>query len=455
VTEMQPLLLGWTRRGTLALRRVTSERRLRAELGWVVANNLGEFCIGFVLLKVLTNLLGKQGFGEFKLAETAILFVASVLLSPIHESYLRDYYGVLDRGQGRRFGLLLVRWYAVVTVGFAALAALLSVRFAQWFDMGRWTTLAAGLVFLFLPWRILRQDILNIRRERRPQMLQNVAYLTLQVAMIWGVLSVWNATPSAALLAYAGAAAIFACVCGVPLVREVLRLPIGPPTRLMPIVWSFGIPYAALLVLQWTQGVTDRYLLKAMIDTQTVGLYVAAYQVCGIPYLLLLKVCHNLLRPIAYERGRDPQDARGLWRADRVLLGGVAVQAVLGAGMLVFYAIAGQRLLVLLTSPQFLLPTTTIVALTASRFVQSMTQSLESIFAVHHRMVNMLGFRFVGAVFTVAICWYAVRWYGIFGAAAGTLVAYTAYFLCLVLGPSGCIWLVMRARRDAREAQGA
>ncbi|HBZ69784.1 MAG TPA: hypothetical protein DEP35_08655 [Deltaproteobacteria bacterium] len=451
MTEMQPLLLDWTRRGTLALRRITSERRLRAELAWVLGNSLGEFFIGFVLLKVMTNLLGTQGFGEFKLAETALLFVASVVLSPIHESYLRDYYGVLDRGQGRRFGLLLVRWYAVVTVGFAVLAALLSVKCAQWFDIGRWTTLAAGLVFLFLPWRILRQDILNIRRERRPQMLQNIAYLMLQLGMISAVLSFWSATASAALLAYAGAAAIFAFICGVPLVREVLRLPMGPPARLMPMVWSFGMPFAALLILQWTQGVTDRYLLKAIIDTQTVGLYVAAYQVCGIPYLLLLKVCHTLLRPIAYERGRDLQDARGLWRADKVLLGGVAVQAVLGAGMLAFYAIAGQRLLVLLTSPQFLLPTSTILALTASRFVQSVTQALESVFAVHHRMVNMLGFRFVGAAFTVTICWYAVHWYGILGAAAGTLLAFAVYLLCLVLGPSGCLWLVTRARRDAQQ----
>jgi O-antigen/teichoic acid export membrane protein len=452
VTE--PLLLDWTRRGALALRRVTGEPRLRAEIGWVIGNNLGEFCIGFALLKVMTNLLGKQGFGEFKLAETAILFLASVFLSPIHESYLRDYYSVLDSGQGRRFGLLLVRWYAAVTMGCAILAGLLSLKFAQWFDISRWTTLAAGLVFLFLPWRVLRLDILNIRRERRSQMLQNIAYLTLQVGTIWAVLSFLSATPSAALLAYAGVAAIFAGVAGVPLVREVLRLPESPPASLMPIVWSFGIPYAALLVFQWTQGATDRYLLKAMIDTQTVGLYVAAYQVCGIPYLLLLKVCHSLLRPIAYERGRDLEDARGLWRADRVLLGGVALQTVLGAGMLLFYAIAGQRLLVMLTSPQFLLPTGTIVALAASRFVQSIAQFLESIFAVHHRMLSMLGFRLVGAAATVAICWYGVRWYGIFGAAAGTLLAFVIYFLCLLVGPGGWVWLVTRAHRDAREATG-
>ncbi|HYB11975.1 MAG TPA: hypothetical protein VEG67_00800 [Myxococcota bacterium] len=452
MTEVQPLLVDWMRRGTLALRRVTNEQRLRAEVGWVVANNLSEFCIGFVLLKLLTNLLGKQGFGEFKLAETAILFAANVLLSPVYESYLRDYYGVLDRGQGRRFGLFLIRWYAIVTVAFAVLAALLSVGFARWFEMERWTTLAAGLVFLFLPWRVLRQDILNLRRERRPQVVQNVAYLVLQVGLIWTVLSLWSATPSAALFAYAGAAAIFGGMTGVPLVREVLRLPEGPPARLTPIVWSFGVPYAALLILQWTQGVTDRYLLKAMIDTQTVGLYVAAYQVCGIPYLLLLRVGHSLLRPIAYERGRDLHDAQGLWRADRVLLGGVAVQAALGAGMLVFYAIAGQRLLVLLTSPQFLLPSGTILALAASRFVQSLTQSLESLFAVHHRMVNMLAFRFVGASFTVALCWFLIREQGVFGAAAGTLLAFVVYFLCLVLGPNGCFWLVTRARRDAREA---
>jgi O-antigen/teichoic acid export membrane protein len=442
-------ILALAPRLTASFRRLASEQRLRAEIGWVVGNKLVEFGFAFVLLKVLTNLLGRDGFGEYNLADTALLLIASVILTPVHEPYLRDYHGALKRGEGRAWGVAVLRWYLVCTVGFAAIAALLTEQCAHWFDIGRWTTLAAGAVFLFERWRFIGQEILNIRRERRAWAVQNLTYCGVQVGAIWAVLSFWSATPGAALLAYAGAAAIFAFVEGVPLVRSVMRLPGGPRPRITSLVWSFGIPYALLLVFQWAQGFTDRYLLKALIDIQTVGLYVACYQVCGIPYTLLLRVTHSLLTPIAYARARDFGDARGLWSADRVLVGGIVIQLVIGVGMVVFFAVFGQQVLILFTNRDFLMPTSTIVALTAGRFVQQITQSLQPIFAVHNRMGSMFWFRVLGATFTVAICWYGISWYGAFGAALGSLLAFSLYLVFLVFAPSGCWWLVMSAKRGA------
>src|SRR5690606_5720472 len=216
------------------------------------------------------------------------------------------------------------------------------------------------------------------------------------------------------------------------------------------LVVTFGVPLGVLTAFQWVQGFIDRYLLKAFLDIEAVGLYVATYQVCGIPYTLLLRISHNLLKPIAYQRGHDVDDARSLWAADRLLLAGLGIQAVVGAVMLIGYAAFGPQLVVLVTSQEFVVSTTTIVLLAAGRYVQALGQALSSIFAVHKRTGSFLGFRIFGACLTVAICVPLIQRHGILGAAAGSLLSLTLYLIGLLFGPSGCWWLIRSARQGAR-----
>jgi O-antigen/teichoic acid export membrane protein len=435
---------------TAAFTRIRASRRLKSEIGWVVLNKAMEFGLMFGLLKVLSNRLGKAGYGEYNLAETAVVFVTVIVLMPVHEAYLRDYHGAADREEKRAAGGLLLRWYAIATVSIGLLVALFTHRLAAWFDVGPWTPLAAGLIFVFERWRYLGQDVLNIQRRRRAWALYNLGYFGLQLSVISLAVTLGPATPSTALLAYAAAAAIFCIPVTGPLIRDVLRAPPGNPSRLPRLIVSFGLPLGALLVFQLVQNMADRYIVKAILDPESVGLYVAAYQVCGIPYILILRVFHDLLTPIAYQRGRDVDDPAQIWSADRLILVGLAAQLLVGFAMLGFYAAFGGRLLVSLTNEQFALPTTTIVILAAARFAQSIAQATQPIFAVHHRLGSMLWFRLFGAVATLVICWYATRAHGLVGAAAGTCAALSAYTLALVFAPRGCWWLVRDVRRRSR-----
>lgn len=425
--------------------------RLRAEIGWVVVNKGAEFVLLFGLLKLLTNQLGKAGYGEYNLAEVAVLLVGNALLMPVHESFLRDYHGSKERGERRAAGLFLLRWYAAATLLAAVLAGLLSTNLGRWLGVGPWTPLAAGLIFVFERWRFLGQDVLNIQRKRRAWALFNLAYSALLLATIGIAVHVGPATATTALFAYAGAAAVFSVVVAGPMVRGMLREPEGAASGLPRLVWVFGVPYAALLLFQWVQGFSDRYLVKGLLDPESVGLYVAAYQVCGIPFTLVLRIAHNLLTPIAYQRSRDTEDPAQLWSADKLVLTGIAIQLCVGVAMLVGYALVGQQLLVLLTNERFVLPTVTLVVLAAGRFVQSVSQATQPIFAVHHELRRMLWFRGFGAVLTLGICWLAISRYGIPGAAIGTLVALSVYLVALLFAPGGCWWLVTDARRRAGE----
>ncbi len=431
-------------------RRVRSDPRMRGEVGWVVATKLSEFAILFVLLKILTNVLGKSGYGEYNLAETAMILFTQIFLVPIRESYLRDYHGAVERGERRAAGMILIRWYAVTTIVIALVAAGLSAWVSEQFDFGRWTALAWGVLFVFDRWRFLALEVLNMRRERRAWALRSIGFQATLVVCVAAALWVGPPTAATALFGYAFASFVFAVIIAGPMVREIVTLPASQPSHLLSMAVTFGIPFSALLVAQWVQGFADRYLLKALLDAETVGLYVAAYQVAGIPYALMLRIGHNLLLPIAYQRGSDLNDAARLWAADKILLAGLGVQMAIGGCMLLFYLFFGQRLVVLLTNESFVVPTTTIVALAAGRYMQALAQATQPIFAVHHRMGGMLWVRLIGAAATLAICIPMIRSHGAFGAAAGSLMALSLYVTLLWFGPWGCWWMIREVRRALR-----
>jgi hypothetical protein len=109
-------------------RRIASTPRLRAEFGWVLANKIAELGLQFALLKVLTTRLGKKEYGEFNLAETAVMLVGTIVLMPVHEAYMRDYHGGIARGYKRSAALVLIRWYALATLGTALVLAIEAVE---------------------------------------------------------------------------------------------------------------------------------------------------------------------------------------------------------------------------------------------------------------------------------------------------------------------------------------
>jgi len=433
------------------LRRITSSQRLRGEIGWVVAHRSVEFVLLFALLKVLTNLLGKEGYGEYSLAEASLLLIGSVLIVPMFEAYKRDYYTSREAGQERDAATTLLRWYALATILPAIALALSSRSWADWFGIGEWTALAAGLVFIGERWRLLGHEWLNLERERRASALWNIAFLTTQISLIAAAVSVGPATAATALCAYAFTSLLFGALVAGPKARELLRSPGGAPSRVRSLVLSFGVPFAGLQLLQWLQSFSDRYMVMGMLDSASVGLYVAAFQVCGVPFILGQRIAHELLIPIAYQRSRDAADPSQLWSADRLLIAGLVAQFAIGLVMLAGYALVGGRLLVLLTSEDYALPAATIATLAAARFAQAISLGLVPIFAVHERMQNLLWFRIAGALLTPAVCWFTIPRWGVAGAASGTLLSFLAYSLLLVLGPGGGLWLVRKARRRARD----
>jgi O-antigen/teichoic acid export membrane protein len=423
-------------------------RRLRGEVGWVIGHKLGEFAVSFVSLKICTTLMGQAAFGEYSLVLSAAPLLIGVILMPIQQAYLRYHHRAKEVGRAAAAARTVVCWFTIVTAAVALASGVISMPLAARLRLERWSILAGGLIFAFNAWRGFGIELLDLERDRRGNALQNLGFLATQTVLAAVVLSLWPRSATAGLTSYAVAAAIFGAIGIVPFMGMAFEGGGGDADELRGLLRTFGVPYGALLACQWVQQFAERYVLGLTLDLDAVGVYVAAFQVCGIPCMLLLAIVRGLVIPIAYGRARNVGDAAQLWAADRVLLSGIALYVTAGALAVFAYAAIGPSLLRAVTSAQFALPATTLVVLALARYLQCLGILAGAFFAVHQSMGASVWFRASGALISLPVSWLAVKWYGLPGAAAGSLLGAAIYLGLMCFGPGGCLTLVAAARRE-------
>jgi len=436
-------------------RSVWANRRVRREAAWVIFHKLAEFVIVFIALKLFTNLMGKEVYGEFSLALTAAALLGNVVIMPMQQAYLRYRQTAVSEGVARSARLSLLCWFTVATLAVAVLTAVFTKTAGRWLGLEALTVAGAGLVFAGNRWRVLGIELLDLLRRRRDCALQNLGFLATQAVLVAGTMYLGGASAANALLAYALAAAAFGAITVISMIRDVASQPAGLQSEIMRMTLIFGAPFGALLVCQWVQNFAERFILGYHLDFESVGLYVAAYQVCGIPYMLLHAVLRALVLPVAYQRAVNIADARQLWSADKMLLAATGIYATLGALALLVYLAAGPQLLQLLTSTKFALPTGTLLCIALARYMQCLGLLLQTFFAVHQKMGASLWFRAIAGLLVLPICWFGVKWYAISGAVGGVLITSIIYTAIVCGGPSGIIVLVRDARRGMRAATPA
>jgi O-antigen/teichoic acid export membrane protein len=420
-------------------------RRVRGEVIWVVGHKLVEFVLTYLLLKVLTVMLGVEQYGKYTLVLTGIMLLTSMLHTPVGKPFLRHFHTATAEGTLRDAARLMLKWQLLTTIAIVLIAAALSVPLGELLDLGPAMIVVGGIVYLTDRWRSFAIELYDVERDRRTAAILNLGSLAVRLGVMALLIRLFGQHAMYALIGYAIASAIFAIWGNLPQISKLMAGPSTPDATLGRLIWTFGLPFTFVLVFQWVQGFSDRYIVAWQLDIGAAGLYAAAFQVTGIPFMLLLSIVQTLIVPIAYQRARNITDPAQLRSADRVLLAGAAGYVVLGALALPVYAMAGQWLMRTLTSPEFVISGTILFTLAAARWLQNFGLLLQNFFAVHHAMTQSLLLRSVGAAITVPICWYATARWGMIGAAGGVFVASLVYVVAVIFAPGGCLALVRRS----------
>ena len=414
--------------------------RIRSEVGWLLAHKVAEFLVVFATLKVFTTAMPEAVFGEYQLALSALMLLTNFSAAPISQAFIRLYHESGRDGTRRSLfdAVRIANWRVALVTAIGA--AVLSYPVSHLFGFEPLTLFATGLIILGNRWRSLWIYLLDIRRERRTGAIQNVGFFLGVLSATVVVISLVKMSATSALLTYAFVAAAFGWLGRSGFERERLASEPGRPSAFRQAAWEFGLPIGALLTFQWFQSFSERWILGIQLTLDEVGQYVAAYQVAGAPYLMLMAIVNGLVIPVAYQRAGG--DASNLKSADRVLIAGTVAYLLFGAACLPLYAYWGHEIARLLTSKEYALPSAIILLIAAARYLNCLGLVLHSFFLLHRRTMPLLITSAVAAAISIPVYWYAVSAGAIRGAAIGVCTTASFYVCLMLFAPGGVIWLL-------------
>lgn len=199
---------------------------------------------------------------------------------------------------------------------------------------------------------------------------------------------------------------------------------------------AFGIPMIAYELSGIILNLGDRYVIQAVMGSEAVGQYSAAYNLCEYLQLMLMSSLAQAVSPIYLKMWEEKGDEETRQFIERTLrfyvLGGVAVLAGASA--------VGADVLVLLASEKYRAGGVVIPYVVAGMLISGAIPIFAAGLYIHKQNYLMIPFVFASAVLNIALNLWLLPKIGLLGAGIATLVGYSFLALC-------CWWIGVKRFR--------
>lgn len=286
-------------------------RRLAKEGSWIVAGQIATVAGALVLVRVLTEYLGPEQYGELALGLTVAGLVNQVVMGGIGAGIGRFYSIAAEKqdlgGYLRATGLLLA--YATGAVTAISLMLIASLR---WLGYSQWIGLAvAVLVFALLSaYNSTLSGVQNAARQRAIVAFHGGLDAWLRILLALGVVLWLGASGTAVAIGYACSSLLITVSQVVFLRRSVPRQSPHARSRQRWIhqMWAYSLPFSTWGAFTWMQQVSDRWALQTFASTADVGQFAVLFQLGFTPIALITGMAVSFLGPILYQRVGDATD---------------------------------------------------------------------------------------------------------------------------------------------------
>jgi O-antigen/teichoic acid export membrane protein len=279
---------------------------------WVFSGRILAALAAIAGVRVLTELMDPAAYGKLALGMTGVILIQEVLFAPLGKAVLRHYVAANEQNDVQRYFRAAIVWLAkatglTVALGVVAVLGISLSGLREW----SWTAAAAVVLGILTGWDGVFSAVQSAARQRSVVAYQTTLGAALRVAMAAGLLLAFERSSEAALLGYAGAAAVVMSLRYRSLHKWVARQrsqgPVNTDWALS--LWQFAWPLGIVGAFAWAQLASPRWALDVFGTRGDVGLFAVLFQLGYYPMAISASAVNQLVEPILFDRaggGGDP-----------------------------------------------------------------------------------------------------------------------------------------------------
>jgi O-antigen/teichoic acid export membrane protein len=335
---------------------------LRHELAWVVFGQALAFLGGFAAIKILTNVMGPEGYGQLALGITIAGLINMFVYGPLGQVVLRFFSTYRERGELDVYFHVLKKTHVVSGLILAGGVAIASAPVFWWFGAD-WVVLVVlasffGIVtgfyssFLFLQGTLRQRKMVALHQAAEAWLRPALgvaafyvfsrgappAFLGFIVGTLMVVLSQWVISLRSGIISRHWSAPIPEKVARHKATKEFL---------------AYAGPLSKLAVFSAISIYADRWVLQGMFGENQVGIYVALYQIANAPIALLFNSVTRFMEPIIFARAGTMTSTMQAVTANRLLYKVIAAFSFLMIPIVIAAYYFAEPLVRTLTSAAF------------------------------------------------------------------------------------------------------
>ncbi len=406
---------------------------------WVVANQVLSALAAIIGVRLLTELLPPQIYGQILLLLGLVGLGQLLSCSPLLQAVFRFYPEV-----SQDTGLTRLRGLAGRMLFYPTLGMMLVLLVGGLFYHKESYTSFVLLAIIF-PVEIVQsfeQNLLSAARRQR-------AVAIWQIALAWGkpllaIAMIWTYEPSTSsvLLGYLIASvAILLLLYVLPFSFEgkhtnQVKSPLGPVPRVQEFsqhlqkqMMAYAMPLIPLGIVGWVHALGDRYLLGGLVGLKQAGMYIAAYGLIQKPYMMSEGVFQQTLLP-AYNQAISQANRKQERRIFRMWLFLLTATVTLGCFCVYFL----REWVVRLCLAEAYWSTTRLMPWLALGFAfLSIAHVFEwRLYSLKRTRLVLLG-QTIAAISSIAIAVPLIQTWTLMGAAIACPLYYAVYLIIMVI----------------------
>lgn len=407
-------------------------QRLAKEGAWLGAGQAATVLGALVLVRVLTEYLEPEQYGELALGLTVAGLVNQVVMGGVAAGIGRFYSIAAEKNDLVAYLDVSRRLLGFATLAVAVIAGVfLGGMF--WLGYSQWTALAAAaLAFSVLSgYNTSLSGIQNAARQRALVAFHSGLDAWLKILLAVGVM-VWLGRSSAAVVIGYALSSLLVTGSQFFFLRRLIR-PADARQRStggwQRAIWAYSWPFSAWGLFTWAQQASDRWALQTFASTQEVGMYAVVFQLGYVPIGLAATMAMTFLGPILYQRSgtatdptRNTQVHRLAWRITLIGL----LMTVLAFG---FTYMLHEWIFRLLVDVQYHAVSPVLPWMVLAGGIFAAGQMLALKLMSDMKSTSMTAAKIVTAILGVALNMYGAGQYGLHGVVAALVAFSGLYFL--------------------------